>query len=193
MYNNNDQIVLFSQLFCLLLAIATIGAFAAPEVHSGSSFAALDSPALRMISDDDQATLQQIKYHISNDYSEFKQINEVHAFLDKVKLLVQKHPKNVAFAQGDLKELFKFLSQESVTKLIRVDTDPFIMPIGDDKIPFALRAIDEDELTRKLFGAPMRSLVEAKKQQLNRHDDGNHKDGNFFTSFWCKISGGCNN
>mgnify|MGYP001019911256 CR=1 FL=1 len=154
---------------------------------------ALDSPALRMISDEDQANLQQIKYQIANEYSDFKTINEVHAFLDKVKLLVQKHPKNVAFAQGDLKELLKFLSQESVTRLIRVDTDPFIMPISDDKIPIAQRAIDEDELTRKLFGAPMRSLMEAKRQQVSRAEDGNHKDGNFFTNFWCKISGSCSN
>lgn len=153
----------------------------------------IDSPALRVISDEDATTMQHIKYHIGNEFANFKSINEVHAFLDKAKLLVQKHPKNVAFAQGDLKDLYKFLNSEIVTKLIRVDTDPFILPIADDKIPFAQRAIDDDELTRKLFGGPLRSLIEAKRQQLSRSEEGNHKDGNFFSNFWCKISGGCSN
>lgn len=158
---------------------------------SGAHLAALDSPSLRVVSDEDQAIMSHIKYQIANDYSDFKTIDEVHAFLEKVRLLVQKHQKNTAFAQGDLKELLKFLSQEIVTRLIRVDTEPFIMPISDDKLPFAQRAIDEDELTRKLFGGPLRSLVEAKRQQISRGEDGNHRDGNFFANIWCKISGGC--
>lgn len=160
---------------------------------SRANLAHLDSPALKIISDEDSQNLQMIKLHIKNDFIEFKNINDVLAFLDKVKLLVQKHPTNVAFAKGDLKELLNFLSSEIVTRLIRVDTDPFIMPVGDDKIPLALRAIEEDDLTRKLFGGPLRSLVEVRKQQLSRTEEGNHeKDGtNFFTNFWCKISGGC--
>lgn len=153
----------------------------------------LESPALRLVSDEDLQLMQQIKHHIANEYSEFKSVNEVHAFLDKVKLLVQKHPKNVAFAQAELRELLKFLSQESVARLIRLDSEPFVMPISEDRIPLAQRAVDEDELTRKLFGGPLRSLVEARRQQVSRTEDGNHKDGNFFASFWCKISGGCPN
>lgn len=184
------------QMFLSQLLLIGALVHAAPselQAGSASALAALDlSPALRIISDEDQRSLQQIREHISNGYSEFKQINEVHAFLDKVKLLVQKHPKNTAFAQADLKELLQFLSTETVTKLIRVDTDPFIMPITDDKIPFAQRAIDEDDLSRKLFGGPLRSLVEMRKQQLSRPEDGNHKDGNFFQNFWCKLTG-CNN
>jgi len=155
--------------------------------------AIIDSPALRVISDEDATTMQNIKHHIENEFANFKSINEVHAFLDKAKLLVQKHPKNVAFAQGDLKDLYKFLSSEMVTKLIRVDTEPFVLPIADDKMPLAQRAIDDDELTRKLFGGPLRSLIEAKRQQISRTEEGNHKDGNFFSNFWCKISGGCSN
>lgn len=178
-----------------LLTVASVASLTDSHTSAAAgSLAALDSPALRIISDQDQADVQQIKYHIANEYSDFKTINEVIAFLDKVKLLVQKHPKNIAFAQGDLKEVLKFLSQETVTKLIRVDTDPFVMPISEDKIPLAQRAIDEDELTRKLFSGPVRSLVEVRRQQLSRgSEDSNHKDGNFFTNFWCKISGGCQN
>lgn len=181
------------------VALGSLFVCAAPDSSSSSSAltssnlaSTLDSPALKIISDDDFATMQQIKFHIQNDYSEFKNIDDVISFLEKVKLLVQKHPKNVAFAQNDLKELLKLLSQESVTKLIRFDTDPFHpTPIGDDKMALAQRALEEDELARKLFGGPIRSLVEARRQQLSRAEDGNHKDGNFFTNFWCKISGGC--
>lgn len=176
-------------LVCSALVLVQAALPAAPSSH----LASLDSPALRMISDEDQQLMQSIKHHIGNEYSDFKTINEVHAFLDKVKLLVQKHPKNVAFAQADLRELLKFLSQESVARLIRVDTEPFVMPISDDKIVYAQRAVDDDELTRKLFGGPLRSLIEARRQQVSRAEDGNHKDGNFFANFWCKISGGCSN
>lgn len=176
------------------LATVALVASAGAVVEQGTaSLAAFDSPALKIISDEDQNSLQQIKYHIDQDFVNFRSINEVHAFLDKVKLLVQKHPKNVAFAQGDLKELLKFLSQEIVTRLIRVDTEPFIMPLSDDKVPYAQRAVDEDELTRKLFGGPLRSFIEAKRQQVSRNDDGNHKDGNFFANIWCKITGSCSN
>lgn len=160
---------------------------------AANNLAIFDSVALKIISEDDQANMKHIKQQIEDDFAKFKTINEVHSFLDRVKTLVQKHPKNVAFAQDDLKELHKFLSQEDVTRLIRVDTEPFIMPISDDRMPMAQRAVDEDELTRKLFGGPLRSLVEAKKQQVSHHSDGNHKDGNFFSNFWCKISGGCSN
>lgn len=153
-----------------------------------------DAQTLRMISDEDQANMQHIRHHIDEDFAKFKTVNEVHAFLDKVNLLAQKHPKNLAFAQGDLKDLHKFLTQEIVTKLIRVDAEPFVMPISDDKMQIAQRAIDEDELTRKLFSGPLRSLIEAKKQQVSRTETGNHGDGgNFFTNFWCKISGNCSN
>lgn len=180
------------QFLLLVCSAASLSDGAVAAVSAGSSsLAALDSPALRIISDQDEAELAQIKHQIANEYSDFKTIDEVLMFLDKVKLLVQKHPKNVAFAQGDLKELLKFLSQESVTKLIRVDTEPFILPISDEKLLVAQRAIEEDELTRKLFGGPVRSLVETRRQQSLRPEDGNHKDGNFFTNFWCKLSGGC--
>lgn len=152
----------------------------------------LDSAQLKVVSDDDQKLMEIIKHHITRDFAEFKSFHEVFNFLDKVKLLVQKHPKNVAFAQGELRDLFKFLSQESVTKLARVDTEPFTMPITDDKIPLAWHAIEEDELTGKLFSGPLRSLVEMRKQELTKLEPTNHKDGNnFFTTFWCKISGGC--
>lgn len=185
----------------LALAGLTINAMLASTsaVHSPTDSAmtnlasVIDNPNLRVISDEDSTTMQNIKYHIENEFSNFKTINEVHAFLDKAKLLVQKHPKNVAFAQGDLKDLYKFLSSEMVTRLIRVDTDPFILPIADDKMPLAQRAIDDDELTRKLFGGSLRSLIEAKKQQMTRTEEGSHRDGNFFSNFWCKISGGCSN
>lgn len=157
-----------------------------------SSLAVLDSPALKIVSDEDSQSMQQIKYHMDNEYAKFKNIDDVVNFLEKVRTLVQKHPKNTAFAQGDLKDLLKFLSQESVIRLIRVDTDPFYpIPFGEDKIALAQRALEEDELTRKLFEGPIRSLIEARRQQLSRAEDGNHKDGNFFTNFWCKISGGC--
>lgn len=179
---------LIGQFLLLVVAAASLpeGASAAVAAERGP----FDSAGLRVISDADAADLANIKYHIANDYSEFKTVDEAIAFLDKVKLLVQKHPKNVAFAQDELKDLFKFLSQEIVTKLIRLDTDPFILPISDERLALAQRALEEDELTRKLFSAPVRSLVEARKQP--RPDDGgNHKDGNFFTNFWCKLSGGC--
>lgn len=176
----------------LILASSTLLVASAAAVEPNSPVAAVfDSPALKLVSDEDQQNMQQIKSQIANDYADLKSIKEVLAFLDDVKLLVQKHPKNVAFAQGDLKELLKFLTQETVTRLIRVDTDPFTLPISDDRIPIAQRAVDEDELTRKLFGGPLHSLVEAKRQQTARAD-GNHKDGNFFANFWCKLSG-CNN
>lgn len=162
--------------------------------HPGASNAdILEAASLRVLSDEDQAYMQQIKYHIANEYSEFKTVSDVHSFLDKVKLLVQKHPKNVAFAQGEIKELFKFLSQEIVTRLIRVDTDPFVMPISDERMTLAQRAIDEDELTKKLFGGPLRNWAELRRQQNARQEGGNHKDGNFFTSIWCKLSGNCSN
>lgn len=146
-----------------------------------------DSPALRLVSDEDQANMQQIKNQIANDFTDLKSIKDVIAFLDDVKLLVQKHPKNVAFAQGELKELFRFLSQEIVTRLIRVDTDPFAAPLTDERLPLAQRAVEEDELTRKLFSAPLQSHIEAKRQQTARAA-GNYKDGNFFSSLWCKIT-----
>lgn len=187
------------QLICQLITGQLLLAaliYAAPDIHSslgsGSPSAHLDSPALRVISDEDKSNLQTIKHHIQKDYTEFKSINEVHAFLDKVKLLVQKHPKNVAFAQDELKELLKFLSQETVTQLIRIDTDPFVMPIDDSRLKVAQDAVSEDELTGKLFGYPLRSLIESRKQH-NRHDEGNHKDGNFFSNFWCKMTNTCNN
>lgn len=185
----------FSRNLVSLTLLAQLGllvASAASTSDSAGSLVPFDSPSLRMISDEDQSNMQQIKYHIANEYSDFKNIDEVISFLEKVRVLVQKHPKNLAFAQGDLKELLKFLSQESVTKLIRVDTEWFHpTPVDVDRLAVAQRAIEEDELTRKLFGAPVRSLVEARRQQLSRAEDGNHKDGNFFTNFWCKISGGC--
>lgn len=159
---------------------------------TNSDLAHLESSTLRMVSAEDRNNMEQIKYAISNDFSEFKTIQEVQSFLDTVRLLVQKHPKNTAFARDEQKELFKFLSQEIIGRLIRVDADPFIMPISDDKIPLAQKAIDDDELTKKLFGAPLRSFIETKKQQLARSEDGkNVKDGNFFNNFWCKISGSC--
>lgn len=155
-----------------------------------NAFTTLDSPAYKLVSDEDSSTMQLIKYHIQNDFSEFKTIDEVVSFLEKVRVLVHKHPKNTAFAQGDLKDLFKFLSQETVAKLMRVDTEPFNpIPVGEDKMALAHRALEEDELVRKLFGVPIRSLVEARRQLSSRTEDGDHKDGNFFTNFWCKISG----
>lgn len=175
------------------LTIGLVLSGAVQQEQHNSNLAIFESPALRMISDEDQANMQHIKHHIESDFSNFKTINEVHAFLDKVKLLIQKHPKNVAFAQADLKDLHKFLSQDIITRLIRVDAEPFIMPIGDDRVAIAQRAVDDDELTRKLFGGPLRSMIETKRQQMNRTEDGNHKDGNFFTNFWCRISGGCSN
>ena len=185
--------------FLALVAATQLVAFAgalagAIQAEPSASLAALlESPALQIISDEDQANVQAINRHIEEAFANFKTLNEVHAFLDKVKLLVQKHPKNVAFARGDLKHLHKFLSSEIVTRLIRVDTEPFILPIGDDRLPIAQRAVDEDELTGRLFGAPLRKLVEAKKQQLSRTEDGSHKDSNIFTSFWCRILGSCSN
>lgn len=156
-----------------------------------NAFAALDSSAYKIVSDEDSQTMQLIKNQMNNDY-QFKSIDEVISFLEKVRILVQKHPKNIAFAQGDLKDLYKFLSQEIVTKLIRVDTDPFYpIPDGEDKMALANRALEEDDLVRKLFGVPFRSLVEARRRNSARADNGDHKDGNFFTNFWCKISG-CN-
>ena len=184
---NNLEIL---SIFHIALAICLTSSFVGAQ-PAGSGL--VDSQAPKYLSDQDQTDMQQVKHHIANEYSDFKTIQEVMDFLDKVKLLVQKHPKNVAFAQGDYKELFKFLSQEIVTKLIRVDTDPFMMPISEDRIPIAQRAIDEDDLSRKLFAGPLRSLIEARRQQLSRTEDGNHKDGNFFTGIWCKISGSCSN
>lgn len=148
---------------------------------------------LRVISDQDQQDLQQVKYHVASEYAEFKNIPEVLNFIEKVRVLLQKYPRNVAFAQGELKDLLKFLSQESVHKINRLDDGPFIMPISDDRIPLAQRAVEEDEMTRKLFSGPLRSLVEARRQQNARAEDGNHKDGNFFANFWCKLSGNCSN
>lgn len=190
-----------SILICSLALLAAAGSLvqagavaSEAAANAASNLAAhFDSPALRIISDEDQAVMQHIKHQIDDDFANFKSINEVHNFLDKVKLLVQKHPKNVAFAQADLKDLQRFLSQEMVTRLIRVDTEPFIMPISDDRMPLAQRAIDEDELTRKLFSGPLRSLIEVKRQQVSRAEDGNHRDGNFFSNFWCKLSGSCPN
>lgn len=182
----------------LVLCLASLGGALAGAVadqttvqHMGAQF---ESPAYRVISDEDRMNMQYVKTQIEEGFSGFKDISQVHDFLDKVKLLVQKHPKNVAFAQGDLKELHKFLSQEMVTKLIRVDTTPFELPISEEKMVFAQRAVDEDDLIGKLFGGPLRSLVEAKQRQMTtRTDDGNHRDGNFFSNFWCKISGNCSN
>jgi hypothetical protein len=187
-----------SAALLLALGVASLGGALAGAVAEQSAAvqhmnAQFESPAYRVISDEDRALMQQVKNQIEDDFSSFKDVDEVHKFLDKVKLLVQKHPKNVAFAQGDLKELHKFLSQEMVTKLIRVDTMPFEMPISDERMVFAQRAVDEDELTRKLFGGPLRSLAEAKRQHHSRTEDGNHRDGNFFSNFWCKISGNCSN
>lgn len=184
------KFIIIAQLaFCALLTSAA----STSDSVSSNVFASLDSPAYRLVSDEDASTMQLIKYHIQNDFSEFKTIDEVVSFLEKVRSLVHKHPKNIAFAQGDLKDLFKFLSQEIIAKLIRVDTEQFYpIPVGEDKMALAHRALEEDELVRKLFGVPVRSLVEARRQQLSRAEDGNHKDGNIFTSFWCKISG-CNN
>lgn len=185
-----------AQLALLLVASVSAASVVSDNQNSqqnAGNLAMLDSPALQVISDADKALMQEIKHHITVDFTEFKSINDVHMFLDNVKLLVQKHPKNVAFAQANLKELLKFLSQEIITKLIRVDTDPFVMPLTEDKFALAQRAVDEDELTRKLFGAPLRSLIEARRQQLSRTEDGNHKDGNFFSNFWCKLSGSCPN
>lgn len=176
-------------IFTLTLAMLCVGCVRA----GGPSDAQFDHQALKMISDEDMANMRHIVHHMDKDYSEFKSVDEVHMFLDKVKLLVQKHPKNVAFASGDLKALFKLLSEERTTKLIRVDTEPFVMPITDERMQIAQRAIESDELTRKLFGGPVRALVEARRQHLSRAEGGDHKDGNFFTNFWCKISGGCSN
>lgn len=191
LYKQNTMTILiqFFLATCCILAVAN-----AVAVESNSPVATVfDNPALRLVSDEDQANMQQIKSQIANDFSDLKSIKEVIAFLDDVKLLVQKHPKNVAFAQGDLKELFKFLSQEIVTRLIRVDTDPFAAPLTDDRIPWAQRAVEEDELTRRLFAIPLQSHIEAKRQQTARAD-GNHKDGgNFLASWWCKITNCSNN
>lgn len=178
--------VLIHTAFALFISDAT-----AQSTNDGNVLAGSDSQALKLLSSEDQANMEVIKFHIGKDYSDFKSIQEVVNFLEKVSLLVQKHPKNLAFAKGDLKEMHKFLSQESIARLIRVDTEPFHpVPVGE-KMLVAQRAMEEDELTRKLFGGPMRSLEESRKQQVIRTEDGNHKDGNFFTSFWCKISGGC--
>lgn len=185
---------LVSLLVGLVCGFVTSGCANASQVPQVNQLLGqLDSPQYRMVSDEDQANMAHIKNQISNDYADFKSIDEVHSFLEKVRLLVQKHPRNIAFAQGDLKDLHKFLSQEIVVKLIRVDNEIFNMPITDDRLQLAQRAVDDDDLIRKLFGGPLRSLVEAKRNQMTRGEDGNHKDGNFFTSFWCKISGGCQN
>lgn len=169
-----------------LLSLANILVSSAPA-------AAAASGDLKVISDQDQQDMQQVKYHIANEYSEFKNIPEVLNFIEKVRLLLQKYPRNNFFAQGELKELLKFLSQESVHRVNRLDDGPFTMPISDDRIPLAQRAVEEDELTRKLFAGPLRSLIEARRQQNARAEDGNHKDGNFFANFWCKLSGNCPN
>lgn len=189
-YNLFNVAMICQLLFLVFVATCSIseGAVAALQSDGGP----FDTPALRLVSDSDAADQSQIKHHIANDYSEFKTIDEVTSFLDKVKLLVQKHPKNVAFAKDDLKELLKFLSSEVVTKLIRVDTDQFVQPLSDDKLLVAQRAIDEDELTRKLFGVAVRSVEEKRRTASARPEDGgNHKDGNFFTNIWCKVSGSC--
>lgn len=190
----STKTILLLQIFLLVALAASTQYTQAASITDLTSQDALklESAQLRVVSDDDQKLMEIIKHHISRDYADFKSFNEVFSFLDKVKLLVQKHPKNVAFAQGDLRDLFKFLSQESVTKLARVDIEPFAMPITDDKIPLAWHAIEEDELTGKLFSGPLRVLVEVRKQELTKLEPANHKDGNnFFTTFWCKISGGC--
>lgn len=184
--------------FCAYLLVVCLstaaGIVLGDSVSEGNGNAVVSDPiALRVISDEDKSSMEHIASEISRNYENFNTINDVHTFLDKVKLLVQKHPKNIAFAQGNLKELYKLLSSEEVTRLIRVDTDPFVIPIADERTPVALRAVEDDELTRKLFGRALRSLIENRKQSVSRTDDGNHKDGNFFTSFWCKISGSCNN
>lgn len=200
MQHQPQTVMLMSAAVVIMMMMTTLvqgGAVsneASPVVAGANLAAHFDSAAFRIISDEDQNIMQQIKHHIDDEFANFKSINEVHTFLDKVKLLVQKHPKNVAFAQGDLKDLQRFLSQEIVTRLIRVDTEPFIMPISDERMPLAQRAIDEDELTRKLFSGPLRSLVELKRQQVSRAEDGNHRDGrNFFANLWCSMTNSCPN
>lgn len=176
-----------------LYASLALLCLAGSRVSSLSPAASGHHDQIKVMSEQDQQDLQQVKYHIANEYTEFKNIGEVLNFIEKVRVLLQKYPRNVAFAQGDLKELYKFLSQESVHKLNRLDDGPFQLPISDDRIPLAQRAVEEDELTRKLFAGPLRSLVEARRQQNARAEDGNHKDGNFFVNFWCKLSGNCPN
>ena len=175
-----------------LLGLGLLGFVSAGALQEQNAIAMLDGPAFRLVSDEDQMLMKQVKHHIEEDFVSFKNINDVHIYLDKVKLLFQKHPKNVAFAQGDLKELHSFLSKEIVNKLYRVDAEPFVMPIGDETLPLAQRAVENDELVRKLFGGPLRSLIESKRQNLAGKEEGSHKDGNFFTNFWCKISN-CSN
>lgn len=152
-----------------------------------------DLPTLKLVSDDDLQVMQEIRAHIDREFYPLKSVDEVHILLEKVKTLAQKHPKNVAFAGGDLRELHKFLSLEIVGRLVRVDADPFILPISDERMPLAKRAIEDDDLVKKLFSRPLSSLIESRKQQLSRSDSSNHRDGNFFANFWCKISGTCSN
>lgn len=178
----------FKSSFLFISAVSAL--LAAAFAASGSSHHKSPSQALSVISDEDQASVTQIKHHMTKDFSDLKSVDEVLSFLDKVKLLIQKHPKNVAFAQNDLKELHKFLSQDSIVKLARVDTEPFIAPISEDKIAVAQRAIEADELTGKLFSAPIRSLIDSRRQSAN-HNGSHDKDSSFFSNFWCKLSGNC--
>lgn len=181
--------------YLLVVCLATGSLVLADSVsEQGASGATPEAGAKIIISDEDQSSMNYIKNEISHNYQDFNNINEVHSFLDKVKLLVQKHPKNVAFAQGNVKELFKLLSSEEVTRLVRLDTDQFVMPLPEERVAVAQRAIEEDELTRKLFGRPLTSLIENRKQASARPDDQSHKpEGSFFSTMWCKISGSCNN
>lgn len=190
-----------SRPIILVLCLASVGGVLAgavsdqAQVHQMAQAAQFDSPAYKIISDEDRANMQLAKNHIEAEFANFKNVDEVFKFLDMVKLLVQKHPKNIAFAQGDLKDLHKFLSQEMVTRLIRVDTLPFEMPLNDDnKMSLANRAVQEDELLRKLFGGPLRTLDdERQREKLRPTGDGSHRDGNFFANFWCRLSGNCSN
>lgn len=185
----------------LLLALASSASLVL-LVQAGSSasltemtrqhYDLIDSSQYKVVSDEDQKLVETVKHHITTNFVDLKTFPEVFGFLEKVKLLVQKHPKNIAFAQGDLKELMKFLTQDMVTKLIRVDTEPFTLPLTDDKIPLAWHAMEEDDLVKNLFGVPLRLVVEQRKLELTKSEPTNHKDNNnFFANFWCKISGGC--
>lgn len=180
-------------IFLIAHCVACISCLPAQESHSSHQFAGNKNPhAMSVVSDDDLASQKQIKYHIGNGFTSLKTIDEALSLLDKVRLLIQKHPKNVASASGNMRELHNFLSNETITKLARVDVDPFLPPLTDDKIALAQHAVDEDELTRTIFGVPLRSVIESRKQS-SKSDSSQDKDSNFFQNFWCKLSGSCTN
>jgi hypothetical protein len=194
----------------LALGVASLGSALAGAVAEEPAVAGqLDSAGDRglVVSDEDRATMQRVKSLLETNFSapSFKELDEVHKFLGQVRLLAHRHPKNVAFARAELKELHQLLSQEPVTRLVRLDASPFEAPVSsDERLALAQRAADEDELTGKLFGGPLRSLAEEaerrrRRQQQQQHartEDaagGQHRDGNFFVNLWCKISGECPN